>query len=235
MALRGVLFDKDGTLIDFNASWRGAFESVALELAGDAGRASALLETGGWDENAQAFRAGSLIAAGNSLEIAEAWLAQLEKEGDPRNLADWMDLRFAELGAQNASALFPLEELFGALRGRGMKLGVATNDSESGARGTLKALGALGLVDFVAGYDSGHGAKPEPGMLHAFCWTCCLTAQEVVMVGDNAHDMLMGKAAGAGLLVGVLSGNSAAGDLQPPAQHLLPTAAELPGLLSALS
>jgi phosphoglycolate phosphatase len=235
MALRGVLFDKDGTLIDFNASWRAAFETVALELAGEAELAKALLEEGGWDEASQTFRGGSLIAAGNSADIAEAWTARLERKQDPQALAGWMDRRFAEMGALHAAPLFPVDRLFVTLRDMGLKVGVATNDSEAGARASLGAIGALALADFVAGYDSGHGPKPELGMIEAFCRDAGLAAGEVVMVGDNAHDMIMGQAAGAGLLVGVLSGNSGPEALQPPAHHLLASAEELPGLLSSLS
>lgn len=40
-------------------------------------------------------------------------------------------------------------------------------------------------------------------------------------VGDNSYDMEMGQAAGAGLLVGVLTGNSERGDLEPLAHHLI--------------
>ena len=62
----------------------------------------------------------------------------------------------------------PLVPLFTALRARGLKLGVATNDSEVPAQAHLRAHGLTGLLDFIAGYDSGHGAKPGPGMCLAF-------------------------------------------------------------------
>ncbi len=50
-----------------------------------------------------------------------------------------------------------------------MTLGVATSDSAAGAHATLKSVGLGGQDFFVAGYDSGHGGKPEAGMVLAFC------------------------------------------------------------------
>jgi len=55
-----------------------------------------------------------------------------------------------------------------------------------------------------------------------------------MMVGDNSHDMEMGRAAGCGVLVGVLTGNSNREDLAPMADHVLDTIEELPGLVSSL-
>ncbi len=66
------------------------------------------------------------------------------------------------------SEAVPLVPLLSALRARGLKLGVATNDSEAPARAHLDRHGLTGLLDFMAGYDSGHGAKPGPGMCLAF-------------------------------------------------------------------
>jgi phosphoglycolate phosphatase len=50
--------------------------------------------------------------------------------------------------------------------------------------------------DFVAGFDSGYGAKPDPGPLLAFARAVDLPPARIVMVGDSAHDMSAGRAAG---------------------------------------
>jgi phosphoglycolate phosphatase len=51
------------------------------------------------------------------------------------------------------------------------------------------------------------------------------------MVGDNPHDMETAHDAGAGLAIGVLSGNSAADHLAPLADHVIGNITELPALL----
>ena len=72
--IRGLLFDKDGTLLDFHATWAPILERLTAELAaGDAALAKRLLEHGGRDPLSGRYRAGSLLAQGNTVEIAQAW------------------------------------------------------------------------------------------------------------------------------------------------------------------
>jgi phosphoglycolate phosphatase len=52
------------------------------------------------------------------------------------------------------------------------------------------------------------------------------------MVGDNTHDLEMAHAAGAGLAIGVLSGNSTRAELAPRADIIVDSIADLPGLFA---
>ena len=79
----------------------------------------------------------------------------------------------------------------------------------------------LELFDFLAGYDSGHGTKPAPDMVHAFGRETGLSVGEIAVVGDNLHDLVMGRAAGAGLVVGVLTGTGGREELATLADHVL--------------
>ena len=129
----------------------------------------------------------------------------------------------------------PLAPLLGRLAAMGLRIGIATNDTESAARAQLDRLGLAQRFDYIAGYDSGHGAKPEPGMCLAFAARFALAPGQVVMVGDSAHDMAAGRAAGM-QCVGVLSGPAgaaAAAELAPLADALLPDVGALPGWLGS--
>ena len=55
------------------------------------------------------------------------------------------------------------------------------------------------------------------------------------MVGDNLHDLEMGRRARAGLIVAVLSGTGAAEDLTPHADHVLDSIQDLEALLDSLA
>src|SRR3546814_19083225 len=68
-----------------------------------------------------------------------------------------------------SSDLTGLAETIAALRTRGLALGVATNDSEDSAWGSLAPFGVLDHFSYIVGFDSGHGAKPGPGMVDGFC------------------------------------------------------------------
>jgi len=84
--------------------------------------------------------------------------------------------------------------------------------------------------DFIAGFDSGHGAKPGPGMLLAFARACGLAPHQVLMVGDSRHDLAAGRAAGMPTLA-VLTGVAEAGDLADLADAVRPDIGHLPDLL----
>ena len=71
-------------------------------------------------------------------------------------------------------------------------------------------------------------------MIRLFCEKIGLEPHEVAMVGDNAHDMNEARAGGAGLAVGVLSGNSTREDLAPLADHVIESVAQLPALMKTL-
>ena len=225
--IKGLLFDKDGTLLDFNATWPPIYDRVAMELAaGDAALARRLLEHGGRDPLSGRYRAGSLLAQGNTQEIAEVWGPLLP--GWPSDvLIERMDRLFAEEGVEASAPVLDLAAFFARLKARGLKLGVATSDNERAAKAILERFQSLHLLDFLAGYDSGHGVKPTPGMVQGFCQAAGLAPAEVAMVGDNRHDMEMGRRAGCGACIGVLTGTSAAADLKPLATVVLDSIAAL--------
>ena len=115
--------------------------------------------------------------------------------------------------------------LFG-LRTRGLRLGVATNDSEEAALAQLRSANALDLFDMVNGSDSGFGAKPDPGMCLAFSDATGIAPEALVMVGDSTHDIRAGRAAGF-TCVAVLTGVATEADLAPHADAVLPDIAAL--------
>ncbi len=234
MTIRGILFDKDGTLLDFEATWRPILRRAALAVAGgDEALADRLLAAGGLAPEKGRVRAGSALAAANTAEIAELWAADLPAWAMP-DLVAVLDRIFVAANRENPVPLADLGPVLSRLKGRGLALGLATSDSARGARAGLEALAIAGLFDFVAGYDSGHGVKPGPGMVQAFAAAIELEAREIAVVGDNRHDLEMGRAAGAGLVVGVLSGNGAPADLDDLADHLVADVTRLEALLDSL-
>lgn len=234
MTVRGVLFDKDGTLLDYAATWLPINRAAALAAAeGDPALGERLLVAGGYDPARGRVAANTVLAAGTTLEIATAWLGHLPGR-DLRQLVELIDRVFAEQGAATAVPVTELAPLFARLKARGLRLGIATSDSEQGIRATLGAFGVLDLLDFVAGYDSGHGAKPQPDMVHAFCAATGLPARAVAVVGDNLHDLEMGRRAGAGLVVAVLTGTGERAELAALADHVLDSVAGLEALLDRL-
>lgn len=228
--IRGILFDKDGTLFDFSATWVGWAEAFLTRVsAGDEARAEALAAAMGFDRAGRAFDPRSAVIAGTPDEVGAALAPLL---GRPlAEVVDWINAESAE--APQAEAV-PLAPLLDGLRAQGLKLGVATNDAEMPARAHLSAAGVLDRFDFLAGFDSGHGAKPAPGMCLGFAEAMALDPAEVVMVGDSRHDLHAGRAAGMRTLA-VLTGLAPAAELAPFADAVLPDIGHLPGWLAAQS
>jgi len=218
MTYKGIVFDKDGTLIDFNSTWLPIYRYAALEFTNnDLQLAQELLERYGYDHAAMRFIGGSLLAAGNNHEIAHAWAAHLAEVDDDIKL-EKMSVRlnqiFQQQGALNSTPIKGLQTVLRKLNQAGLKLGVATSDSYQGIHNTLHAFDVISEFEFLCGYDSGHGVKPEPGMVLAFCQAMSLQPEEVIVVGDNSHDIEMGRNARAGLCVGVLTGASTRNELE---------------------
>jgi phosphoglycolate phosphatase len=232
MAIKGVLFDKDGTLIDVTGTWVPAYQQLLGEVFADrdAAEIEAKFVAAGYDPATGAFKAGSILAQGTTRDIIEVWWPGLDDEG----IADKMkllDVDYRHLGITHLKPLMPLKPILEELRQMGFKLGVATNDTAASAALHMGALDAAELFDVILGADSVKRPKPFGDMIHAFADAVGINTREVAMVGDNPHDMETAHDAGAGLAIGVLSGNSAADHLAPLADHVIGTIAELPGLL----
>lgn len=228
--IAGIVFDKDGTLFDFQATW-GAWCRAVLdaESRGDPGLRAQMAEALGYDPDGDRFRPDSIVIGHTSGEVAAALLPFLPGETHAGLLAR-LDARAAV--APQRPAAPDLAALLAGLRARGLRLGVATNDTETPARAHLRHAGIEGAFDFIAGYDSGHGGKPGPGQLLAFADAFGLAPAACAMVGDSLHDLRAARAAGM-VAVGVLTGFATAADLAPMADAILPSVADLPGWVDA--
>lgn len=231
--MRGLLFDKDGTLLDFEASWSGVYKDLCLDLAGgDREAATAMLIAGGYDPETQRFRAGGALAAGHTLDIVRLWFPALSGPGLEEMVRRIDDVFYAN-GVASSVPVPGLRETLSELSARGIAMGVATNDGTAGTKAALEALGIGGLLPHVFGYDSVARPKPAPDIVHAFSAATGVPLEAIAVIGDNPHDLQMARSAGAGAAIGVLTGNGGREDLAPLADIVLDSVRDLPAWLRA--
>ena len=226
--LKGLLFDKDGTLFDFQKTWAPFMAEIIETVAeGDTARAALMAEALGFDPAALRFDPSSVVVAGTNddiLDRLQSVFPDLDRDDTRRRMTEGS----AEVPQVPAT---DLSGCFSELTAMGFVLGIATNDAETAALANLESAGVLPFFDFVAGYDSGYGGKPAPGQLLAFARVTGLAPGAVAMIGDSTHDLHAGQAAGM-LRIGVLTGTASETDLAPHADVVLPDIGALPGWLA---
>lgn len=225
--IRGLLFDKDGTLFDFNRTWvQWYLEFIQSITGGDPSLVARLADMLQFDLAAQAFAPRSPVIAGTLDDITRQVTTALPH----RDPAELHDIIVASATSARQHAVVPLAPLLDGLLGRGIKIGLATNDAESSARAHLAGAGIIDRFCFIAGYDSGYGAKPEAGMMQEFLRFTGLAPRQVAMIGDSTHDLHSGRAAGMHTIA-VLTGPAGADDLAPHADVVLDDIGQIPAWL----
>lgn len=226
--IKGIVFDKDGTLFDFNATWGTWTRSmISAEAGDDPEKVEALANALGYDFEGGVFWPESIVIAETVDRIADALLDHLPDVAK-KDLMTRMHNAAKSVPQVQAAPLWPLLHEFKEMD---ILLGVATNDAEDNARAHLGEADVLDLFNFIAGYDSGFGSKPAPSQLIGFCTVTGLDPEDCIMVGDSTHDMKAGNAAGM-RTVGVLTGPAQAYELQPYADVILNSIAELPNWIA---
>ncbi|MEM7320747.1 MAG: HAD family hydrolase, partial [Pseudomonadota bacterium] len=127
MKIDAIVFDKDGTLFDFARTWGSFGRSILLRLTqNDGARAAQLGQVIGFDFDTQCYAQDSIVIAATAAEVADTLAPHVADI--PRDaLIELINAEAALAPQSPAVALVPfLEEL----RTAGIKLGVATNDSE---------------------------------------------------------------------------------------------------------
>jgi phosphoglycolate phosphatase len=207
-ALRALLFDKDGTLVDFDRTWGPAAGEVIRRIAhGNADHIARLQDVSHFLPDEDRFLPTSPLLAGSSAEYGPLWAEILGRTPDRAFLTE-IDVLFREEGRRFITPIGTPKQAFTRLKAAGFELGIASNDAEANTRLQADLLGLTGLLAGVYGYDSGHGAKPGPGMIEAFCRDSGFAPHEVALIGDTHHDLVAAKAAGANAIL-VRSGPAA--------------------------
>jgi phosphoglycolate phosphatase len=226
-----VVFDKDGTLIEFHAMWGGWAVALADDLESATGAAirEPLFEMLGYDAAAGRAIGGGRLAATPMARIREATAGVLRDAGVPEPAIEpALQIAWHAPDAVGlAQPVTDLSALFAALRSDGRRIAVATTDDREPTMRTLAALGLTGWVDAVACADDGLPVKPAGDMVVSICGQLGIGPGRTAVVGDSVADLAMGRSAGVARCYGVLTGVGTRLDLAPLADEVIDSVADL--------
>lgn len=229
---RLVIFDKDGTLIDFQrmwGQWAVAFaERISQQIAVDVRHD--ILQVYGVDP--RSLR----IDPQGALSISPmATMQQMVVSHIMPYCSDMVQAyQIVQQAWQppdptvNVYPLADLPQLFGQLRQLGVVIAVATADNREPTIATLTHLGVIHHVAALACADDPHmPPKPAPDKIWAVCQAVGVHPHDAIMIGDTPADMQMGHNAGVMAQIGVTSGVSTTDELARWASWVMPTVADL--------
>jgi phosphoglycolate phosphatase len=226
-----VVFDKDGTLIDFHAMWGGWALELGRRLDGATRRpvAGDVFAAIGFDPVSGRVRAGAPLAVSTMAGIGEV-IAAVIRRWCPSVAAARLAVETAWFEPDPVTTAVPtadLGELFARLRDSGRRIAVATTDNRAPTEATLRGLGIREHVSALACGDDGVGVKPDPAMVLAICSALAVAPNVVAVVGDTPADLAMGRSAGVARVIGVLTGVGGRAELEPLADTVLGSIGEL--------
>jgi phosphoglycolate phosphatase len=213
---RLIIFDKDGTLIDFSATWVPLIRKRVSCLLKKTGRNGAfeafLLKSWGIEPlTGKVDPRGPCPVSPRSDEIVIGTMA-LYQHGYPWDEAKQLVAQaFDEADADGdwRKKVVPVKGigiLLSRLRRDGFYTALATNDERKDTEAILNHLGMESLFDIILCAGEVNPPKPHPETICTICRQLGISPQEAVMVGDSVADMMMGKRAGVALAIGILEG-----------------------------
>lgn len=241
MKIKGIIFDKDGTLIQFDAFWISVSVNAINQILKQLNREDIpveeiLLSIG--VENGVADTDG-LLCKGTYEQIALA-ISDVLKKYDCMVSEDKfvpMVLDAYNRNADSGEVLPTCENIAGVLGGlksSGIKLAVVTTDNFEITQKCLVKLGIEHLFDKIYTDDGETPVKPDPWCALDFAKQMNLEKDEIIMVGDTMTDILFAQNAGIGV-IGVGANDENRQRLAKHADAVFPDISHIPAFLLNLN
>jgi len=235
--IRGILFDKDGTLIDFNSIWI----PLAFELTSKLffkyqilpKQKAVLLDRIGVSPDGNMV-SGSIYASGTEDDLAKALYQSGKEMGiclpDYNFFLECIQSEVKTYMQAHRSQIRPVPHAgrtLAALKNMGLTLGISTSDNEENTRICLEETGLLKYFQYIGCPGDSKSPKPSGDILLDFSAKFGIKPEEVAVVGDTSVDIAFAKQNHAGLAIGVLSGAGNREDFKENADYVFSSIAGL--------
>lgn len=239
MNIKAIIFDKDGTLLDFDAFWVTvcvkAIEDVLMQFGKqdvpvDKILASLGVHNGTTDIN-------GVLCKGTYQQIGRIVYDTLQSYGCSAS-CETVTTAVTDAFNKNADAgeIKPtcpnLAQVLTLLKKRNIRLAVVTTDNQEITEKCLKALGIYGLFDRIYTDDGETPTKPDPYCALDFLKLTGLEKDNLLMVGDTMTDMVFAKNAGISA-VGIAKSDANRLLLMPHASEVISDMTSLLGMLGS--
>ena len=191
MALSALIFDLDGTLLDTNdahvEAWVRALARHGYKVDAD--------------------RVGPEIGKGGD-NLVPSILGEAAEEREGERLRETATEEFLKIAKARRFRPYPrVEELLDALRGRGLKLALATSSSTTNLDAMFESAGVdlREKFDAVVTKSDVENSKPAPDVILAAIDKLALSPAQCAMIGDTPFDAISARRAGV-VTLGLLSG-----------------------------
>jgi phosphoglycolate phosphatase len=234
-----IIFDKDGTLIDFNFMWGGWATYLADEITSVCGKQvhEALYLALGYDIQNKKVLANGMLASNTMENLFQKTIMVIQSLGfgtknSEQIVKETWHIPDPVLLAKPFTNLY---DLFQEINSQGIKIAIATADDRVPTESFIQAFDIEQFIETIVCANDGIPSKPNGDMALEISKRINIPPQNIMVIGDTVSDLKMARSAGAGLAVGVLSGVSNTQDLLPHADLLIESIEELPVYLEKLA
>ena len=224
---QAIIFDKDGTLIDFDAMWGSWTLQLAdrLQASIEVNVYQALCECYGYDIARRKILPDGKLTCTPMWRLRELMIEVVASLGIPATEASCAVAKAWHVPdpVTLAKPFTHLQKLFVNIHKLGIKIAIATTDDREPTEAMVEAFGVKDLITTMVCADDGIKAKPAPDMVTNICQRMNVDPCDVMVIGDTVADLQMARSAGAGYVMGVLSGVGSLANLASLADILIDT------------
>lgn len=218
MDIKGIIFDKDGTLFNYAEVWGPVIKDyvdtvlMTFRTKDEKVARQKIYEIVGVDDKGNNYPDGFLFNHDKIVRIVIKILAFcIQNRINPVRMYRLMNTL---LNSHSRKVIVKLKSmdfsgvqaLMKALNDQGTIIGLVTNDITSNTKGFLEVMGIDHYVRFLRTKESNCKGKPSDASIAQFCSLFGFSRDEIAVVGDSIVDMEYAKAGNVGYTVAVMTG-----------------------------
>jgi len=178
MTTKAIIWDLDGTLIDFKIDFiRARREAINI------------LKEYGIPRGKLSIKNSILLNTQNSKQIFSERGYPPEKVQEIMNLVNQKVIEIEYEAALKAVKIEGIDEVLEYVKNKNLKQAIYTFNTNQNARISLETAGLLAYFNLIVGRDDVANPKPHPDHLNCICEHLGVKVSEIIVIGDNNRDI----------------------------------------------